>query len=337
MESVSDPPFRRLCRQFGADLLWTEFANCEAIVRNVSRECRKLQVSPDEHPIAIQIYGSAEDSMERAAANAEAMNPDWIDINCGCWVKKIANRGDGAGLLRDLKKFEKVVRSVMRGSSLPVTVKTRLGWDADSIVILDVARMLEQLGVAALTLHCRTRSQGYSGKADWSWIPRVKAAAPSLPLIANGDIRSPEDAKYCLDLGADGIMIGRAAIDRPWIFRQIRASLAGQPIPPEPDLRDRISLALEHLRAHTAYHGEKRGVFSFRRRWAAYLHAAPGIARLRAELMTLETVAQIEDRLARYLERAISLGYPIDCEETPAETIEEQEPCMKNCASACWK
>jgi len=338
MESVSDPPFRKLCRRFGADLLWTEFANCEAIVRNVARECRKLAINPDEHPIAIQIYGSFEESMEKAARQAEAMGPDWIDINCGCWVKKIAHRGDGAGLLRDLKKFETVVRSVQRGTTLPVTVKTRLGWDADSIVILDVARMLEQLGIAALTVHFRTRSQGYSGKADWTWIPRIREAAPTLPLVANGDIASPEHAKHCLDLGADGVMIGRAAIDRPWIFRQIRAFLEGRPIPPDPPLAERARIAIAHLREHAAYHGEKRGVLSFRRRWAAYLHAAPGIAKLRTELMTIETVAGIEERLARYLDEAVRHGYDLQPEaEETVRSFREDDPCMKNCAAACWK
>ena len=337
MESVSDPPFRKLCRCFGADLLWTEFANCEAIVRNVSRECRKLLIRPEERPIAIQLYGSSEESMEKAARQAEAMEPDWIDINCGCWVKKIAGRGDGAGLLRDLKKFEAVVRAVQRGTSLPVTVKTRLGWDADSVVILEVARMLEDLGVAALTVHFRTRSQGYSGKADWSWIPRVKEAAPTLPLIANGDIASPADARQCLNLGANGLMIGRAAINRPWIFQQIRADLNGRPVPPEPDLTERIRLALEHLREHTAYHGERRGVFSFRRRWAAYLHAAPGIAKLRTDLMTVETVAGIEERLDRYVEEIRRRGNECHPDDVRDGSLSEGEPCMMNCAAACWK
>jgi len=337
MESVSDPPFRVLCKRFGADLLWTEFANCAAIVRHVPRECRKLLIRPEERPIAIQIYGSFEESMEKAARQAEAMKPDWIDINCGCWVKKIAHRGDGAGLLRDLKKFEAVVKAVQRGTTLPVTVKTRLGWDADSIVILDVARMLENIGIAALTVHFRTRSQGYSGKADWNWIPRIKEAAPALPLIANGDISSPEDARHCLNLGADAVMIGRAAISRPWIFQQIRAFLNGQPIPPEPDLAERIRMALEHLREHTAYHGERRGVFSFRRRWTAYLHAAPGIAKLRADLMTVDTVSGIEERLACYVEDIRRYGYESQPVNGRDESLTENEPCMKHCAATCWK
>lgn len=301
MEDVSDFPFRRMCKQQGADLLYTEFANCEALVRNVKRTLAKTVVRDEERPIAIQIYGSAEGSMERAAEIAQEQGPDFIDINCGCWVKKIANRGDGAGLLRDLKKFEAVVRAVVRGTTLPVTVKTRLGWDDSSIVILDVARMLEDCGVQALTVHCRTRKQGYTGEADWSWLPRIKEVT-RVPLIANGDIATPEDAVECFRLGSDALMIGRGAIHSPWIFEHIRHYLQTGEKLPAPGLAERVEMCLHHLTEQAAYRGERRGVMSFRRHYAGYLKGERNIAKLRADLMQYEEVAPIRERLYRYLE-----------------------------------
>jgi tRNA-dihydrouridine synthase B len=301
MEDVTDPPYRRLCREEGADLLYTEFAHCEAVTRNVTSECRKLYVDETEHPIGVQLYGSTESTMERATAMAAEAGADFIDLNAGCWVKKIAKRGDGAGLLRDLKKFASVVRAVMRGTSLPVTVKTRLGWDADNIVILDVARIVQDLGVSALTVHLRTRAQGYTGCADWSWIEKIRAAC-AIPFIANGDIVTPQDAKACLDLGADGVMIGRGAIARPWVFRHMRHYLNTGELLPEPGLNERVEICLRHLAMHAEYRGVPRGIFSFRRNYAGYLKGVPHIAQLRAELMTMESVEPIVARLNRFME-----------------------------------
>lgn len=301
MEDVSDYPFRRICKEQGVDLLYTEFASCEALIRNVRKMRQKIELGEDEHPIAIQLYGSAEASMERAAAIAQEAGADFIDVNCGCWVKKIANRGDGAGLLRDLGKFASVVRAVMRGTTLPVTVKTRLGWDADSIVIVDVARMLEDLGVHALTVHCRTRVQGYAGHADWSWFPKIKDVS-AIPIIANGDIKTPQDARACFELGCDGVMIGRGAIHSPWIFRHVRHYLETGDLLPEPDLRERVAMCIRHLRDQAAYRGERRGVLSFRRHFAGYLKSARNIAHLRRELMQFETVEPIVERLHQFLE-----------------------------------
>lgn len=301
MEDVSDYPFRRICKEYGADLVYTEFANCEALIRNVQRQHHKIVVRDDERPIAIQLYGSAEDSMEQAAVIAQVAGADFIDINCGCWVKKIAQRGDGAGLLRDLGKFEAVVRAVQKGTSLPVTVKTRLGWDKDSIVILDVARMLTDLGVAALTVHCRTRSQGYTGEADWTWLPRIREVL-GIPLIANGDIKSPQDAETCFNLGCDGVMIGRGAIHNPWVFTQIKHYLQTGELLPEPGLDERVAMCLRHLTEQAAYRGERRGVLSFRKHYAHYLRDVQNIAKLRKDLMTYEEVAPVVDRLNRFLE-----------------------------------
>lgn len=301
MEDVSDLPFRILCRELGADMVYTEFTNCEALIRNVKDAQQKIKVDERERPVAIQLYGSAENSMQQAAEIATEENPDFIDINCGCWVKKIAMRGDGAGLLRDLDKFRKVVEAVQRGTHLPVTVKTRLGWDTDQIVVLDVAQMLEEMGIAALTVHCRTRKQGYSGDADWSWLARIKERS-AIPLIANGDIVTPEHVKTCLDYGCDGVMIGRGAINSPWIFSHVKHYLATGEVLPEPPLRERVEMCIRHLSDSAAYRGERRGVLSFRRHYAGYLKGVENIAQLRKELMDLVEVAPVVERLRSFLD-----------------------------------
>lgn len=300
MEDVSDVPFRRICKEQGADLLFTEFANCEALVRNVKQTMHKIQVHDGERPVAIQLYGSGEESLEQAAGIAQEAGCDWVDINCGCWVKKIAMRGDGAGLLRDINKFQAVVESVQRGTDLPVTVKTRLGWDENSFVILEVAQMLESLGISALTVHCRTRKQGYTGSADWSWLPRIKEAS-KIQLIANGDIATPEDAKACFDLGCDGVMIGRGAIHSPWIFRYTRHFLETGEHLPDPTLEERIKMCIRHLTDSVEFRGERRGVPSFRRHYAGYLKGVRNIANLRKDLMDFMEVAPIVERLERFL------------------------------------
>lgn len=301
MEDVSDIPFRRLCKERGADLVYTEFTNCEGITRQARRALEKIRVTEQERPVAIQLYGSNGESLERAAEIATEFAPDFIDINCGCWVRKVAHRGDGAGLLRDLKRFEYVVQSVMRGTKLPVTVKTRLGWDECSFVIEDVARMLAANGVQVLTVHCRTRCQGYEGSADWSWLPRIKEAAPELPLLANGDIVRPEDVAAVLRLGADGAMIGRGAIQNPWIFEQAKHYLATGEHLPAPSFEDRIELCIRHLKDNAEYRGEGRGVTSFRKFYAYYLKGMPDSSRVRISLMAHETVAPIEEALRSYL------------------------------------
>ncbi len=301
MEDVSDVPFRLLCKEQGADLVYTEFTNCEALVRKVKGAFKKIELDARERPVAIQIYGSAEDSMEEASRIVTDQGADFVDINCGCWVKKIAGRGDGAGLLRDLNKFRAVVESVQRGTHLPVTVKTRLGWDPDNIVILEVAKFLHEMGIAALTVHCRTRKQGYTGDADWSWLPRIKEASP-IPLIANGDIETPAHAKECLDLGCDGVMIGRGAIHSPWIFSHIKHYLATGELLPDLSLAERIEMCIRHLSDSATYRGERRGCMTFRRHYAGYLKGVRNIANLRRDLMEFDEVAPIRERLYRFLE-----------------------------------
>ena len=300
MEDVSDLPFRILCKEQGADLVYTEFTNCEALIRNVKDAQRKLELSDQERPVAIQLYGSAENSMEEATRMATDAGADFIDINCGCWVKKVAMRGDGAGLLRDLCKFKSVVQAVQRGTHLPVTVKTRLGWDHESIVIEDVARMLTDIGISTLTIHCRTRKQGYTGNADWSYLPKIKAAS-DINLIANGDINTPEDAKTCFDLGADGVMIGRGAIHSPWIFGHVRHYIETGELLPDLSLEERVTMCIRHLSDSAAYRGERRGCMTFRKHYAGYLKGVRNIKQLRTDLMQYEEVAPIVERLNAFV------------------------------------
>lgn len=301
MEDVTDTPFRLLCKEMGADVLYTEFANCEAVIRNVTREIGKMSITDAEHPAGVQIYGSNPDSLECAAAMAEEAGADFVDFNAGCWVKKIANRGDGAGLLRDLPRFQAAVAAVQRGTKLPVTVKTRIGWDDDNIVVLDVARMLEDMGVHIMTLHCRTRVQGYRGKADWSWLARIREVS-AIPLIGNGDIHTGQDVQACLDLGCDGVMIGRGAIHRPWVFRDIKHFFETGEIAPEPTLEERVELCIRHLHGHIAHRGMPRGIYSFRKFYSGYLKGMRNIAHLRRDLMTYEEVEPVVERLHLFVE-----------------------------------
>lgn len=301
MEDVTDISFRLICKKLGVDLLYTEFTSSEALIRDAAKALRKIQIAVEERPVAIQLFGGLETSMEGAAAVAERMNPDFIDINCGCWVKDVAMRGAGSGLLRDLPRFEAIVRSTLRGTKLPVTVKTRLGWDKNTLNILEVARMIEDAGAKALTVHCRTRDMAHDGAADWSWLEKIKKVI-TIPLIGNGDVRTPEDAKRMFETGCDGIMIGRAAIANPWIFRETRHFLETGNILPLPSPEERIRVCIEHLHLSVQYKGEKYGVLEFRKYYSGYLKGLPFIARLRTELMTYPTVAPILERLAKYEE-----------------------------------
>lgn len=301
MEDVTDIPFRLVCKGLGADLLYTEFASSEGLIRDARRSLQKIRVVDEERPVAVQIFGGVETSMEGAAAVAEQANPDFIDINCGCWVKKVALREAGAGLLKDLGKFEAIVRSVIAGTRLPVTVKTRLGWDDKNIVVLDVARMLEQCGIQALAVHCRTRSQGHSGYADWSWLEKIKTVV-SIPIIGNGDVTAPEDVKRMLETGCDGVMIGRGAIQNPWIFQQAKHYLATGEHLPSPTLAQRVDTCVKHLRHSVEYKGERKGVIEFRKYYAGYLKGQPGVSKLRQELMTLNEMEPAIARLYRYVD-----------------------------------
>lgn len=302
MEDVTDLPFRVICKRLGADIVYTEFVNSEGLVRDSLKTKQKMYFSEEERPFGIQIYGGEEASMEGAARIAESFQPDIIDINCGCWVKDVALRGAGAGLLRDLPKMERVVSSVVKAVNLPVTVKTRLGWDNESIRIVEVAQMLESIGVQALTIHCRTRAQGHKGLPDYSWIPKVKQAV-HIPIIVNGSIVTPEQAKQLFDeTGCDGVMIGRGAIDNPWIFRQTKHYLAtGEHLSP-PTLDERRDLLLEHLALSVEHKGERKGVIEFRKHWSGYLKGLSHAARVRQELMQYAELQPIVDLVNNYFE-----------------------------------
>ncbi|MGA9117147.1 MAG: tRNA dihydrouridine synthase DusB [Bacteroidota bacterium] len=302
MEDVTDTPFRLLCRRMGADVVYTEFVNAEGLVRGSDKTRRKMLFLEEERPCGIQIYGSAVSSLDGAARLAESYDPDIIDINCGCWVKDVALRGAGAGLLRDLPRMEQIARAVVRAVRKPVTLKTRLGWDAGSIRIVEVARMCEQAGIAALTVHCRTREQGLRGTVDYTWIPRIKEAV-SLPVIVNGDILTPGDVRRVLEeTGADGVMIGRGAMSNPWIFRQAKHHLATGALLPEPTLRERVELLAEHLRLAVEMKGERKGVLELRKHYAGLLRGLPHVSRVRTELMQFTEARPILEHLTSFLD-----------------------------------
>lgn len=301
MEDVSEHPFRLMCRQLGADMVYTEFVNAEGLLREdpdgPRRSSHKLDFTDAERPIGIQIYGASELAMEEATRIATEREPDLIDINCGCWVSNVALRGAGAGLLRDLPQMRQIVRRVRSATHLPVTVKTRLGWDAASIQIVDVARMLQDEGVEALAVHCRTRAQGHKGQVDYSWIPKIKAAV-DIPVILNGDVVSPQTALAAFEqTGCDAVMIGRAAIRHPWVFREIQHFMATGQLLDEPGLQERATTCLQHLRLCVAHFGERYGIISMRRHYAGYFRGLRGASRLRGELTDMRELAPLEERL----------------------------------------
>ncbi len=301
MEDVTDLPFRVLCRRLGADLVYTEFVNSDGLVRQSAKTKKKMVFLEEERPVGIQIYGGEIVAMEGAAHMAEELEPDLLDINCGCWVKDVAMRGAGAGLLRDLPRMEKIASTVVKAVDVPVTLKTRLGWDVESIRIVDVARMCEAVGIQALTVHCRTRDQGHKGHVDYSWIPKIKAAV-SIPVIVNGDIMTPQDAKDVFDLtGCDAVMIGRGAIANPWIFRQARHYLDTGELLPEPGMEERVELLKTHLHVAIENKGERVGVIELRKHYAGYLRGIPHISRVRMELMQFTDASSILAYLDRFL------------------------------------
>ncbi len=306
MEDVTELPFRVICKRLGADLVYTEFTASEALIREIPKALHKIEIMEEERPVAIQIFGGRPEAMEGAAQVVERFKPDFIDINCGCWVKNHVARNEGAGLLRDLPLFEKIVKSTVKSTKLPVTVKTRLGWDDDSIVIMDVARMVEQAGAKALTLHCRTRAQAHNGFADWSWLEKIKKVI-SIPLLGNGDVTTPEDVKSMLETGCDGVMIGRGAIANPWIFKQAKHFLKTGETLPEPSAEERIQTCLEHLRLNVQYKGEKYGVQTFRKHYSGYLKGLPNISLVRSDLMQYTEQEQILNRFKKYLQESENL------------------------------
>ena len=271
MEDVTDIGFRLLCKRYGASMVYTEFVSAEALVRSIRSTMSKLTICDEERPVGIQIYGRDKDAMVEAARIVERAKPDVIDLNFGCPVKKVAGKGAGAGMLRNIPLMLEITREVVKAVNTPVTVKTRLGWDAENIIIEDLAEQLQDCGIQALTIHGRTRSQMYTGEADWSWIGKVKANPRlHIPVIGNGDIASPEQAKEAFEqYGVDAVMIGRATFGRPWIFKEINDSLQGLQPDPSLDVRAKISILEEQLHINIERIDEYRGILHTRRHFAA--------------------------------------------------------------------
>lgn len=295
MEDVSDPPFRAVCKENGADLMFTEFISSEGLIRNAEKSIQKLDIYDYERPIGIQIFGDKIESMREAAAIAEEAQPEMIDINYGCPVKKVACKGAGAGILLDIPKMQKMTEEIVKQVSLPVTVKTRLGWDESTIRIVEVAKRLQDVGIQALTIHGRTRKQMYKGDADWTKIAEVKNHPDiHIPIFGNGDIDSPEKAlEYKNKYGVDGIMIGRAAIGYPWIFNEIKHFLKTGSKLPLPAMADRVAVAKKHLDFSVEWKGELTGIFEMRRHYTNYFRGIPNFKPFRTRLVESESHAEL--------------------------------------------
>ena len=306
MEDVTDLSFRLICKKLGADMVYTEFINSEGLVRSSERTHAKLKISNDERPVGIQIYGGNIESMIGGAKIAEAENPELIDINAGCWVKDVVNCGAGSALLKDPPYLQKLVKEVVEAVSIPVTVKTRLGWDENNIQILEVAKRIEDAGAKAITVHCRTRSMGNRGDVDWSWIPKVKNIV-SIPVILNGNVLTAQNVKTAFDeTGADGIMIARGAIGNPWIFREAKELLNNGEISSHVDVQERIKICLDHLHLSIKIKGERRAVIEHRKFYSGYLKGLHNASKVRSELMLKTELSSIEDILSKYLEELLS-------------------------------
>ena len=299
MEDVSDPPFRAVCKEQGADMMYTEFINADGLIREADKSVQKLDIYDYERPIGIQIFGDKIDAMREAAAIAEAANPELVDINYGCPVKKVACKGAGAGILLDLPKMQSMTSEIVKRCTLPVTVKTRLGWDSDNIKIMEVAQRLQDVGIQALTIHGRTRQQMYKGEADWSHIAEVKNSANiHIPIFGNGDIDSPQKAlEYKNKFGVDGIMIGRAAIGYPWIFKEIKHYFKTGEILPPPDVFERVRVCKKHLDFSVQWKGDKLGIFEMRSHYSNYFRGISHFKPFRTRLVEAASYAEVSDIL----------------------------------------
>lgn len=306
MEDVTDFSFRLICKNLGADMVYTEFVNSEGLVRSSERTHAKLKISDEERPVGIQIYGGNIESMIGGAKIAESENPELIDINAGCWVKDVVNCGAGSALLKDPPYLQKLVKEIVDAVSIPVTVKTRLGWDENNIQILEVAKRIEDAGAKVITVHCRTRSMGNRGDVDWSWIPKVKNAV-NIPVVLNGNVLTAQDVKTAFnETGADGIMIARGAIGNPWIFREAKELLNAGEITSHVDAQERIRICLDHLYLSIKIKGERRAVIEHRKFYSGYLKGLHNASKVRSELMVKNEFTAIEDILSKYLEELLS-------------------------------
>jgi nifR3 family TIM-barrel protein len=304
MEDVSDPPFRAVCKENGADLMYTEFISSEGLIRDAIKSRQKLDIFDYEKPIGIQIFGGDEEAMSMATSIVNVTQPDLVDINFGCPVKKVVTKGAGAGVLKDIDLMVRLTEAVVKSTDLPVTVKTRLGWDESSKNIEEVAERLQDVGIKALSIHGRTRQQMYKGEADWSLIAKVKNNPRiNIPIFGNGDIDSPQKAlEYRNKYGVDGLMIGRAAIGYPWIFNEIKHYFETGEILPPPNLDDRVETAKKHLKFSVEWKGEKLGIFEMRRHYTNYFRGIPHFKPYRTRLVegenyqaVLETLDEINE------------------------------------------
>jgi tRNA-dihydrouridine synthase B len=325
MEDVSDPPFRAVCKDNGADILYTEFISSAGLIRDAINARRKLDIFEYERPIGIQIFGGDEESLEMASRIVEVTNPDFLDINFGCPVKAVAGRGAGAGVLKDVERMVRLTAACVKATSLPVTVKTRLGWDDGMLNIEEVAEKLQDAGIQALAIHGRTRMQMYKGEADWTLIGKVKNNPRiRIPIFGNGDINTPQKARLYRDrYGVDGIMIGRAAICYPWIFREVKHYLATGELLPAPTLEERVTVVQKHLRLSVQWKGERVGVNTMRRHYANYLKGLPDLKQYRDRLVVLTDPAEIEDVLQQLLRENEGFKY----ERSEIELVNYHENC----------
>ncbi|QCK13514.1 tRNA dihydrouridine synthase DusB [Mangrovivirga cuniculi] len=304
MEDVSDPPFRAVCKENGADVMYTEFISSEGLIRDAAKSVEKLDIYDYERPIGIQIFGDKIESMREAAAIAEEADPDIIDINYGCPVKKVACKGAGAGILLDIPKMQSMTEEIVKRVNKPVTVKTRLGWDENSIKIVEVAKRLQDVGIQALSIHGRTRKQMYKGVADWSHIAEVKNHPDiHIPIFGNGDIDSPQKAlEYKNKYGVDGVMIGRAAIGYPWIFNEIKHFMKTGELLDPPSLEERVRITKQHLEFSLEWKGDKKGLFEMRRHYTNYFRGIPNFKPFRQLLVESNDPQEVFKTLDRIAE-----------------------------------
>ncbi len=312
MEDVSDPPFRALCKKYGADLMYTEFISSEGLIRHAIKSVKKLDIFEYERPIGIQIFGGEIESMKQAAAMAEAVNPDLVDINYGCPVKKVVCKDAGAGILKNIPKMVAMTAEIVKSVNVPVTVKTRLGWDDETKHIVEVAERLQDVGIQALSIHGRTRVQMYKGEADWTLIGEVKNnPRMRIPIFGNGDINSPEKAvEYRDRYGVDGVMIGRAAIGYPWFFREVKQYLKTGLRMEGPTVAERVQACREHLDMAVRWKGEKLGILETRMHYSNYFKGLPDFKDFRIKLVTSEKQAELMETLEIIREKYEALELP---------------------------
>ena len=295
MEDVSDPPFRALCKQNGADVMYTEFISSEGLIRDAFKSTQKLDIYDFERPIGIQIFGNEISSMRQATEICAKEKPEFIDINYGCPVKKVANKGAGAGILRDIPKMISMTKEIVRSTNIPVTVKTRLGWDENSKYIVEVAERLQDVGIKAISIHGRTRKQMYKGEADWTLIGEVKNNPKMIiPVFGNGDVDTPEKVKKVKErYGVDGVMIGRGAIGNPWIFKEIKHYLKTNTFLEKPNIQERVNVCKQHLKHSIKWKGERVGIAEMKRHYSSYFKAIPDFKQFRTRMVTSNSEAEV--------------------------------------------